>query len=75
MIQINDEDLTKENKENIIAQMQKDYFHSVYGEWLKDYDSRFNIETDVDMTVIADFPFTLSDEDLDLDVTTETTEE
>ena len=78
MIQINDEELTKENKEQIIAQMQKDYFHSVYEEWLEDFDSRFDVTKDVDMTMIAEFPFTLEDENMDnLDILQEnaTTEE
>lgn len=57
MIKSNDEELTKKNKEEIIAKKQKEYFNGVYVDWLKKYDSKFNFEEDVDMTVIQRFDF------------------
>lgn len=57
MIKANDEELTKKNKEEIIAQKQKEYFDSVYGEWEKKYDSHFNYQQDVDMELAGKFPF------------------
>ena len=57
MIKSNDEDLTKKNKEEIITKKQKEYFNGVYEEWVKKYDSKFNFEEDVDMTVIQKFDF------------------
>ncbi|MDD6069987.1 MAG: peptidylprolyl isomerase [Clostridiales bacterium] len=57
MIKSNDEELTKKNKEEIIAKKQKEYFNGVYEDWLKNYDSKFNFEEDVDMTVIQKFNF------------------
>lgn len=57
MIKENDQDLTKKNKEAIIAQKQKEYFNGVYEEWLKKYDSKFSIEEDVNMDLVNNFPF------------------
>ena len=57
MIRSNDEDLTKKNKEEIIAKKQKEYFSSVYEEWANKYDSHFNYEEDVDAMVIQKFDF------------------
>ena len=62
MIKGNNEDLTKKNKEEIIASMKKEYFSGVYAEWLQEYDSRFRVE-DVNMELIKDFPFTKSEEE------------
>lgn len=52
-----DDELTKKNKEQIIAQKQKEYFNGVYGKWEKEYDSHFVIEGDVDMELAGKFPF------------------
>lgn len=57
MIRSNDEDLTKKNKEEIIARKQKEYFSSVYEEWADKYDSHFSYEEDVDAMVIQKFDF------------------
>lgn len=57
MIKSNDEDLTKVNKEEIIEEKQKEYFSGVYEEWLKKYDSKFSMEEDVNMEVVAKFNF------------------
>lgn len=57
MIMANDEDLTKKNKEAIITQKQKEYFNSIYEEWLKKYDSKFDYTQDVDMEAIKKFDF------------------
>lgn len=57
MIKANDQDLTKKNKEAIVAQKQKEYFNGVYEGWLKKYDSKFNIEEDVNMDLVGKFPF------------------
>ena len=57
MIKSNDEELTKKNKEDIIARKQKEYFNGVYEDWLKAYDSHFNISEDVNMEMVKDFPF------------------
>jgi parvulin-like peptidyl-prolyl isomerase len=57
MIQSNDEELTKKNKEEIITKKQKEYFSSIYEEWLKKYDSKFNFAQDVDMEVVGKFDF------------------
>lgn len=56
MIKANDQDLTKKNKEEIVAQKQKEYFSGVYEEWLKKYDSKFSME-DVNMDLVEKFPF------------------
>lgn len=56
MFKANDEELTKKNKEAIIAQKQKEYFSGVYGEWVKKYESHFSME-DVDMELVNRFPF------------------
>lgn len=57
MIKSNDEELTKNNKEEIIAKKQKEYFSGVYEEWVKKYDSRFNYAEDVDVMAIQKFDF------------------
>lgn len=57
MIKANDQELTKKNKEAIIAKKQKEYFSGVYEEWLKRYDSHFDMETEVDMELVNRFPF------------------
>lgn len=57
MMKSNDEDLTKKNKEEIIAKKQKEYFSGVYEEWLKKYDSKFNYAEDVDVMAIQKFDF------------------
>lgn len=57
MIKANDEELTKKNKEDIIARKQKEYFSGVYEDWMKDYDSHFNMEEDVNMELAGKFPF------------------
>lgn len=57
MIKSNDEELTKKNKQEIITKKQKEYFNSIYEEWLKKYDNQFEYEHDVDMTVIGRFDF------------------
>ena len=57
MIKENDQDLTKKNKEAIIAQKQKEYFNGVYEDWLKKYDSKFSIKEDVNMDLVNNFPF------------------
>lgn len=57
MIQSNNEELTKKNKEEIIAKKQKEYFNGVYEEWLKEYDAKFHFNEDVDMTAIEKFDF------------------
>lgn len=57
MIKSNDEDLTKKNKEDIITKKQKEYFSSVYEEWVKKYDSRFDYAEDVDVMAIQKFDF------------------
>lgn len=57
MIKSNDEELTKKNKEEIIARKQKEYFNGVYEDWLKTYDSHFSISQDVNMEMAKDFPF------------------
>ena len=57
MIKSNDEELTKKNKEEIIARKQKEYFNGVYEDWLKSYDSHFDISDDVNMEMAKEFPF------------------
>jgi len=57
MEKANDEELTKKNKEEIVAQKQKEYFNGVYEGWLKKYDSKFNFEEDVNMDLVGKFPF------------------
>lgn len=57
MIKENDQDLTRKNKEEIIAQKQKEYFNGVYEEWLKEYDSKFSMKEDVDKELVNTFPF------------------
>lgn len=60
MIKANDQDLTKKNKEEIVAQKQKEYFNGVYEEWLKKYDSKFDME-DVNKDMLDSFPFGMND--------------
>ncbi len=62
MIKGNNEELTKKNKEAIIATMKKEYFNGVYAEWLQKYDPRFKMEN-VNMELIRDFPFTKNEEE------------
>lgn len=62
MLKANDEELTKKNKEAIIAKKQKEYFSGVYEEWLKHYDSHFNIDEDVNMELVNQFPFSATAE-------------
>ncbi|MGN0153682.1 MAG: peptidyl-prolyl cis-trans isomerase [Lachnospiraceae bacterium] len=62
MLKVNDEDLTKKNKEEIIASKQKEYFNGIYEDWLKHYDARFNMEEDVNMELANKFPFTDTEE-------------
>ena len=57
MIESNNEELTKENKKQIISSKQKEYFNGVYADWLKEYDSHFNTEKDVNMELAGKFPF------------------
>lgn len=58
MLQSKDEELTKKNKESIIANMQKEYFNGVFEDWSKKYNSRFNYEEDVNKELVNKFPFT-----------------
>lgn len=58
MLQSKDEELTKKNKESIIAKMQKEYFNGVFENWSKRYDSRFNYEEDLNKELVNQFPFT-----------------
>ena len=58
----NDEELTKENKQQIIISKQKEYFNGVYEEWLKDYDSHFKADKDVNMDLAGKFPFLETEE-------------
>lgn len=62
MLQSKDEELTKKNKESIIAKMQKEYFNGVYEDWSKKYDSRFHFNEDVNQELVNQFPFTDGDE-------------
>lgn len=61
MLEANDEELTKKNKEEIIAQKQKEYFNGVYEEWQKKYDAHFSITEDVDQTLVNRFPFVIEE--------------
>lgn len=61
MIKAKDQDLTKKNKEAIVAQKQKEYFNGVYEGWLKKYDSKFDID-DVDKDLVGKFPFEVDEE-------------
>ncbi|MCM1157366.1 MAG: peptidyl-prolyl cis-trans isomerase [Bacteroidales bacterium] len=61
MLEANDEELTKKNKEEIIAQKQKEYFNGVYEEWQKKYDAHFSITEDVDQTLVNRFPFVIGE--------------
>jgi parvulin-like peptidyl-prolyl isomerase len=60
MLQLNDAELTKKNKADIIAQKQKEYFNGIYEGWAKKYDSHFSME-DVDQDMLTDFPFAVSE--------------
>ena len=53
----NNEELTKENKQQIIISKQKEYFNGVYEEWVKQYDAHFNEEKDVNYVLAGQFPF------------------
>lgn len=57
MLKAKDEELTKKNKEEIIAQKQREYFSGVYEDWAKKYESHFNMDEDVDMELVNRFPF------------------
>lgn len=57
MLQAKDEELTKKNKDEIILQMQREYFNGVFEKWSEKYDSRFNYQEDVDMELANMFPF------------------
>ena len=57
MLQSNNEDLTKKNKAEIIEKKQHEYFASIYREWIKKYDSKFEFEEDVNMDAVAKFQF------------------
>ena len=58
----NNEELTKENKRQIIVSKQKEYFNGVYDDWVKGYDSHFDIDKDVDYDLADKFPYERSDE-------------
>ena len=57
MIESSNEELTKENKRQIIATKQKEYFNGVYADWLKEYDPHFDINKNVNMELAGRFPF------------------
>ena len=57
MLQLNDDELTKKNKAQIVNAMQKEYFSGVYEEWLEKYDSHFNIKQALGSPLISNFPF------------------
>lgn len=56
MVEENDKELTKKNKEEIIRKKQKEYFAAIYSDWLKKYDRHFSME-DINMELINQFPF------------------
>lgn len=56
MLKAKDDELTKKNKEEIVTKNQKEYFATVYEDWLKHYDSRFSME-EVNMELVNRFPF------------------
>lgn len=62
MQESNNEELTKENKKQIIVSKQKEYFNGVYEDWVKGYDSHFDIAKDVDYDLADKFPYERSDE-------------
>lgn len=57
MIDSNDKELTKKNKEDIVARMQREYFDETYEKWAKKYDSHFDIDVDVNHELLNQFPF------------------
>ena len=57
MIKSNNEELTKKNKEETIAAKQKEYFNSLYEEWLKEYDAHFHADKDVNQELAAKYVF------------------
>ena len=61
MIKSNNDELTKDNKRQIIISKQKEYFNGVYEDWVKHYDSHFNIEKSVDYELAGQFPFEKTD--------------
>ncbi|MGN0437346.1 MAG: peptidyl-prolyl cis-trans isomerase [Lachnospiraceae bacterium] len=63
MIEANDKELTKKNKEEIVAQMQREFFDETYEKWAKKYDSHFDMELDVNYDMIKGFPFKEQQED------------
>lgn len=56
MLKVKDEELTKKNKEDIVTKQQKEYFATVYEDWLKHYDSHFKMD-EVNMKLVNRFPF------------------
>lgn len=56
MLEAKDEELTKKNKEDIVTKQQKEYFATVYEDWLKRYDSHFDMD-EVNMKLVNRFPF------------------
>lgn len=60
MITAKEEELTKKHKQEIIMQMQKEYFNEIYKDWEKKYDSHFSIKLDVDMQALEAFPFEIN---------------
>lgn len=56
MLQSKDEELTKKNKEEIVTKKQKEYFATVYEDWLKRYDSNFDMDK-VNKDLVNRFPF------------------
>lgn len=63
MIDSDDKELTKKNKEEIITQMQREYSDEIYEKWAKKYDAHFDMETDVNYDLLKDFPFQDRQED------------
>ena len=57
MIKAQNESKTKENKQKIVRQKQKEYFKSEYEKWLKKYDAGFNFDQDLNKDLLEKFPF------------------
>ncbi len=57
MIDSSNEELTKENKQQIVSSKQKEYFNGVYSDWVKAYDPHFSYPKSVDMELAGRFPF------------------
>ncbi|MCR5700756.1 MAG: peptidyl-prolyl cis-trans isomerase [Lachnospiraceae bacterium] len=47
MLKSNDEELTKENKANIVRSKQKEYFSGMFDTWVKDYDPSFDFDKQI----------------------------